>query len=102
MQRAYYSSTIENFLADEPDSVLGQLVRQSEFAVEQSQHDAWLAQIDHLKSVLMRYSGSIYFEYAIPRMGKRVDVVLVTGSALFVLEYKIGEDQFAPTTSTRS
>lgn len=96
MQRAYYSSTIEHFLADERDAVLGQLVRQSEFAVEQSQRDAWLAQIDQLKSILMRYSGSIYFEYAIPRMGKRVDVVLVTGSAIFVLEYKVGEDQFAP------
>ena len=92
MQRAYYSNTIENFLADEPDVVLGQLVRQSEFAVEQPQRDAWLAQIRQLKPILTAEKGSIYFEYAIPRMGKRVDVLLVIGTAIFVLEYKVGEE----------
>jgi hypothetical protein len=96
MQRAYYSNTIEGFLADEPDVVLGQLVRRSEFTVEQSQRDAWLTQIDQLKATLIGCSGSIYFEYAIPRMGKRADVVAVIGAAIFVLEYKVGEDQFAP------
>lgn len=96
MQRAYYSNTIRGFLTDNPNTVLGQLVKRSEFAVEQSQRDAWLAQIDHLKEVLISYSGSVYFEYAIPRMGKRVDVVLVIGPAIFVLEYKVGEDHFAP------
>lgn len=95
MQRAYYSSTIDLFLADDPDAVLGQLVCQSEFAVEQLQRDAWLAQIAQLRSMLAEYSGSLYFEYAIPRMGKRVDVVLVIGPAIFVLEYKVGEDRFA-------
>ncbi len=96
MQRAYYSNTIADFLADDPDAVLGQLVRHSEFAVEQSQRDAWLAQIVHLKRILGDWGGSIYFEYAIPRMGKRVDVVLVIDTAIFVVEYKVGEAQFAP------
>jgi len=95
MKRAYYSNTVQGFLSDNRAAVLGQLVEQSEFAVEQTQRDAWLTQIDQLKSALTRYSGSIYFEYAIPRMGKRVDVVLVIGTAIFVLEYKVGEDQFA-------
>lgn len=96
MQRAYYSSTIDFFLANDADTVLGQLVRQSEFAVEQSQRDAWIAQIAQLKSILAGCYGSVYFEYSIPRMGKRVDVVLVIGPAILVLEYKVGEDQFAP------
>lgn len=94
MQRAYYSDTIEGFLASEPDAVLGQLVRQSEFPVEPSQRDAWLTQIEQLRSILIGYRGSIYLEYAIPRMGKRVDAVVVTGPTIFVLEYKVGEDQF--------
>ena len=96
VQRAYYSNTIDNFLRDRPTTVLGQLVQASEFDVEQSQRDAWLVQIDQLQSILIGYSGSIYLEFAIPRMGKRVDVVLVIGAAIFVLEYKVGEDQFAP------
>ncbi len=98
MQRAYYSNTIEDFLEDEPDAILGQLVRHSEFAVEQTQRDAWRAQIKQLAAVLRDYSGSIYFEYAIPRMGKRADVVLVIGPAIFLLEYKVGESQFAPSS----
>lgn len=49
MLRAYYSNTIEGFLDDEPNAILGQLARRSEFSVEQSQRDAWLTQIDHLK-----------------------------------------------------
>jgi len=39
--------------------------------------------------------GSIYFEYAIPRMGKRVDVVLLAGAAIYVIEYKVGEDHYS-------
>ncbi|MCK7516270.1 MAG: hypothetical protein MZV64_00340 [Ignavibacteriales bacterium] len=39
--------------------------------------------------------GSIYFEYSIPRMGKRIDVVLLIGSAIFVLEFKVGEKEFS-------
>ena len=94
MKRAYYSRNIPDFLTDDPDTILGQLARQSEFAVEQSQRDAWLAQIEGLKQTLVGQPGTIYFEYAIPRMGKRVDVVLVIGPAIFVIEYKVGEDRY--------
>ncbi|MCX6832677.1 MAG: DUF2075 domain-containing protein, partial [candidate division Zixibacteria bacterium] len=38
--------------------------------------------------------GSVYFEYSIPRMGKRIDVVVITGSTIFVLEFKVGENEF--------
>lgn len=96
MQRAYYSNTIEKFLNDESDVILGQLVRQSEFAVEQLQRDTWLFQIAQLTAMLKGFSGSIYFEYAIPRMGKRVDVVLIIGAAIFVVEFKVGESRFLP------
>ena len=71
-------------------------MQHSEFAVEQPQRDAWLAQIRNLRSFLPGHRGAVYFEYAIPRMGKRADVVLVIGPAIFVLEYKVGEAEFAP------
>ncbi len=95
MKRAYYSNNVANFLKDDPDAILGQVVRESQFAVEQSQRDAWLEQIDCLKHCLVGLSGSIYFEYAIPRMGKRVDVVLLVDAAIFVIEYKVGEDHYS-------
>lgn len=89
MKRAYYSSSIADFLASDADTILGQLTRQSEFAVEQTQREAWLTQIAGLKRILTQHSGSIYFEYAIPRMGKRVDVVLVIGTAIYVIESQL-------------
>jgi hypothetical protein len=95
MKRAYYSRTTAECLTEDPNAILGQLARESEFAVEQSQRDAWLAQIESLKQILAEYKGWIYFEYAIPRMGKRVDVVLIVGAAIFVIEYKVGEDHYS-------
>lgn len=38
--------------------------------------------------------GLIAFEFAVPRMGKRVDVLLVLGAAVFILEFKAGEREF--------
>jgi hypothetical protein len=94
MKRDYYSDTISNFLTTSPNEILGQLVRGSGFAIEQTQRDAWLEQVRILKNKLRDTEGRIYFEYAIPRMGKRIDVVLLLGSVIFVLEFKIGEKEF--------
>lgn len=94
MQRAYFSSTISNFLDMSPNEILGILTQGSSFALEQSQRDAWLEEIRILKGILYKYKGSIYFEYSIPRMGRRIDVVLIIGSVIFVLEFKVGEKEF--------
>ena len=94
MQRAYYSDSISNFLNHTDKEILGKLVEANEFSLEQSQRDAWLEEIYILRNVLQAYKGSIYLEYSIPRMGKRIDVVLLIGSAIFVLEFKVGEKDF--------
>jgi len=95
MNRAYYSNSITQFLTESPQSIYGKLALASEFAVEQGQKSAWKAQIDQLKVLLRDINGSIYFEFSIPRMGKRVDVVLLIGQAIFVVEYKVGDTKFA-------
>lgn len=94
MPRQYYSDTIASFRRATSDSIIGALTKNSEFAVEQSQTMAWLEQIDILKKVLEPYDGSIYFEYNIPRMGRRIDVVLLIGPVIYVLEFKVGEDEY--------
>jgi hypothetical protein len=94
MARAYYSAKIVEFLNTSPDEILGTLTRNSSFAVEQPQRDAWLAQIEILRGLLPEREGAIHFEYAIPRMGRRIDTVLVIGPVLFVLEFKVGEREF--------
>lgn len=94
MNRTYYSDTIAIFLNTSTDEILGRLAASNEFALEQSQRDAWLDEIVILKGALDRFEGSIYFEYSIPRMGKRIDVLLLIGPAIFVVEFKIGEKDF--------
>jgi hypothetical protein len=95
MRREYYSDTISDFITRNNDEILGKLAQGNDFALEQTQRDAWLEEIRILKNVLYPYKGSIYFEYSIPRMGKRIDVVLVIGPVIFVLEFKVGEKEFA-------
>src|SRR5688572_33436709 len=95
MRRAYYSDKIPEFHLRSNEEILGKLAQGNDFALEQTQRDAWLEEIRILKAVLPPYKGSVYFEYSIPRMGKRIDVVLVIDSVIFVLEFKVGEKEFA-------
>ena len=94
MRREYYSDTITNFIKTTSSEILGKLAESNDFALEQTQRDAWLEEIRILQNTLQPHQGSIYFEYSIPRMGKRIDVVLLIGSAIFVLEFKVGEKEF--------
>ena len=94
MKREYYSDSITTFLNAKPNEILGLLARSNDFALEQTQRDAWLEEINILHSVLSPFQGSVYFEYSIPRMGQRIDVVVLIGPVIFVLEFKIGEKEF--------
>src|SRR5688500_13929512 len=96
MKRAFFSDSIAGFLDQSADSILGKLVQSGSFSVEPTQRDAWLSQIEILKNALAphRTFGSVYFEYSVPRLGKRIDVVLLIGPVLFIVEFKVGEREF--------
>lgn len=94
MKRAYYSDSIANFRDTPSDEIFGILAQNNEFPLEQPQRTAWLEEIRILQGILSSVEGAIYFEYAIPRMGKRIDVVLLIDSVIFVLEFKVGEKEF--------
>lgn len=92
MKRSYYSNSISNFLVESEASILGKLSMHHGFALENLQKNAWLNQIQVLKSALSVNSGGrIYFEFAIPRMGRRVDNILLINDLIFVIEFKVGE-----------
>jgi hypothetical protein len=95
-RRAYYSDTVEGFLDSASDAVLGQLARGGSFSIDPTQRDAWLEQIDVLRSALSPYRdcGKIYFEFDVPRMGRRIDVVAIIRHVVFVIEFKVGERHF--------
>ena len=96
MNRAFYSNSISNFLNSSPEEIIGVLALNNQFTLEQTQRDAWLEEIRILKTVLENYrnEGAIYLEFSIPRMGQRIDAVLLIGSVIFVLEFKVGEKEF--------
>lgn len=90
MKRAYYGKSIAEFLKEDTSSILGELVTSYGLrALESEQRNAWIRQIVILKDQLIGIDGHIYFEFSIPRMGKRVDNVLIVGGIVFLLEFKI-------------
>lgn len=99
MRRSFYSDKISDFQKSTNDEILGKLAQGNDFSLEKTQRDAWLEEIRILKKVLKPYEGSVYFEYSIPRMGKRIDVVLIIEHVIFILEFKVGERDF-PTYAT--
>jgi len=89
--RHQYSSSIKEFSTGDSYSIYGKIVSGDEYDIARLQQDAWIYEIELLQHVLQPYDGTIYFEYSIPRMGKRIDVVLLIESVIFVLEFKVGE-----------
>ncbi len=95
MNRDYYSNSIALFVKSDVDEILGKLALNSDFDIGQEQRNAWVEEIRILQKVLTPYFGTIYFEYSIPRMGKRIDVLLIIGPAIFILEFKVGDKDFS-------
>lgn len=94
---AYYSATVGQFLGTSPDTVLGEIARNSGFAIEPSQRDAWIRQIELLRKPLEPWKdqGHVFFEFVVPRMGRRIDALVIIENAVFVIEFKVGDWQFA-------
>lgn len=90
----YFSSTIESFLIQSTEEVIGKITLANQFDATREQSKSWEQQIPILKSAFQGYSGTIFFEFSIPRMGKRVDCIAIIGDVVFVLEFKVGETKF--------
>ena len=95
MERFFYQNNITGFLVDSEDTILGALARNNSFDLVDLQRNAWLYEISFLKNLLHdEKSGHIIFEYSIPRLGKRIDVVLLLHGIVFALEFKVGADEY--------
>ena len=90
LEIAYYDAKIETFCSADENAVLGLLAQRHGFDLESQQKRAWKHQIKLLQTSLTGVDGHIYFEFSIPRMGKRADVVIVVGGTVFVIEFKVG------------
>lgn len=92
---SYYYAAVTDFLKAQEDTIFGELARAHTFDLEQQQRHAWLFQIKTLKKQLSKHlQGYLFFEFSIPRMGKRVDVLLLYKGIIFVIEFKVGSKNF--------
>lgn len=92
--RCLYKASIARFLCSNPNEVFG-LISMSYHGIEQTTtNEAWVGEIEILQEVLTPWRNDdayIFFEYDIPRLGKRVDVVLLIRGVVFCLEFKVGQ-----------
>jgi hypothetical protein len=95
MKQAYYAATLAGFLKEQPETILGYLAAQHEHDLDPLQRNAWIEQIPLLQNKLRELpDGWIALEFAIPRMGKRVDTILICQGIVFVIEFKMGTKHF--------
>lgn len=95
MNRAYYTNSICDFCIEDGDSIYGKISAGydlNKLTIQQS--NTWQSQIKILKQTILDFNGRVYFEFTIPRMGKRVDNILIIDNCIFVLEFKIGSNVY--------
>jgi len=94
LRRSWYVGSIADFQSASDDQVLAELVRGSLFPILQSQRDAWLAELPFLRRALASHTGMVYLEFAIPRMGHRVDAVVLINGIVLAIEFKIDAKEY--------
>lgn len=98
--RAYYSAPLSDFLQQSTNEILG-IIHTNDSSAETTiqQSNTWETEVTILKDQLRNLpDGRIIFEYTIPRMGKRGDVVVLTHNIVFLLEFKCGDTEYRQST----
>lgn len=94
--RSYYSASITEFLKQSNSEILG-IIHSNDISAETTiqQSNAWESELQILQDQLSPFiDGRIIFEYTIPRMGKRVDIVVLHQNIVFLLEFKCGDTEY--------
>lgn len=91
---AYYAASVEEFIAADADTILGRLAAANDFSLEGDQRNAWQEETELLRTALSGFDGYILLEFDVPRLGSRIDAVLISGPAVVPMEFKCGESVF--------
>ena len=92
---SYYQNRAAEFIREPSDSILRKLTFYG--GNDPLQVKAWEEEIDLMKDILKEWkneNAEIIFEYTIPRLGKRVDVVLLLRDVIFCIEFKAGQSKY--------
>ena len=91
---SFYAESITSFLSQSKAHILGELSRPRIFTITPAQSAAWEDQIVILKNTLQGVDGYLCLEFDVPRIGSRIDAVVISGGCIFVLEFKVGESSY--------
>ena len=102
MTKSYFGSTIQEFIQKDSQSILGSLTSSENiFDITSRTSSAWMNEINIMKKVLTDIQGYIHFEFIIPRMGKRVDILLIVKNIIFIIEFKVGSENYDSASITQ-
>lgn len=90
----FYHASIADFCLANAGNVFATIQTTNNNDLKQQQSATWETEIKCLQDALLGIKdGSISFEYNIPRLGKRIDVVILVKGIVFVLEFKDNADK---------
>ena len=92
--RCLFHSGFKEFIEADQFSILGRIHDAFHGQALTTTDEAWLGEIQLLQQALSPWKNEeaeIIFEYDIPRLGKRIDVVLLLRGLIFCLEFKVGQ-----------
>lgn len=94
--RCLFNSDFSLFLYKDIDSVFGALCDNYHGDALTTTRESWKSEIGIMRDVVSKLNdrdGQIIFEYDIPRLGKRIDLVLLYRGIVFCIEFKVGESR---------
>ena len=95
--RFFCKLPLNELLTMPTDDIWGRIAIGDEGDTVREQKFAWAEEIETLKQALSPWANDVaevIFEYSIPRLGKRIDVVLLLRGIVFVIEFKAGQDSY--------
>ena len=93
MLNYYFKDSIKSFVDKSVEEIIGAISLSNQFDSSREQNKSWELQIPILKEAFRNYDGTIFFEFSIPRMGKRVDAIAIIDNIVLVIEFKVGEQK---------
>ena len=98
---AYYRTSLKGFVETGTELILGELARHQAGSTQQ-QHEAWSKEVHILKhalrDLLVQYEEAaewgVLLEYRMFRLHRRIDAVLLVDNIVFVIEFKIGANEY--------
>ncbi|MBP5554372.1 MAG: DUF2075 domain-containing protein [Lachnospiraceae bacterium] len=91
--RCLYNNSIAEFLHESDSLVFSAICDGDNGKTPSTTRESWKEEISVMKDALSGLAdknGTIIFEYNIPRLGKRIDVVLLYRGIVFCIEFKTG------------